>query len=99
LRATRPPAQRVVDEVVCPSGRNHSDSPKSDRPASFKRLLGGSAWSPRLPIHHDNAVYQVFLADSIRRRVGNAAGVRSYLYKMKIRAMAVDEDVPRVIRQ
>ncbi len=30
-----------MDEVLCPQGHNHSDSLKSDGPASFKRLLGG----------------------------------------------------------
>src|SRR2546428_13108081 len=40
--ATRPPAHLSLNDSSCPSGHNHSDSLKSDRPASFKRLVGGA---------------------------------------------------------
>ncbi len=41
LRATRPPAQRAVDEVPCPPGHDITDSFTTIAPASFKRLLSG----------------------------------------------------------
>jgi len=35
-----------MDEVLCPPGHDHSDSLKSDKPASFKRMLSRGQPSP-----------------------------------------------------
>ena len=40
LRATSPPAQLAADVVLCPPGHKHSDSFRSDRHASLKRMVG-----------------------------------------------------------
>src|SRR2546421_4156887 len=57
LRATRPPAQAVLDDSPCPPGHNTPFSLERAAPVSFKRLLGAALVNKnpdiRAPVPHD----------------------------------------------